>query len=161
MTPARIARALAGPLLAVVSYGWLDLLRHLPGPRLALVLPLRANGGAGGVSLLTVVLVATATFALLAQVAPPHRLRTAMLVRPALYAAFLLTAVALQEGLVQQARPDLAWAARSASPGRGSPPPVRARHVARRARGAPRWSSAPPRPGPRAAEPRALETSPA
>jgi hypothetical protein len=95
----------------LASYGWLDLLRRLPGPHLSLVLPLRANGGGDDVSLVTVVLVYTATFAAIAYIARPRegRWMRAAIVRAVLLAAFLVTIVALQQGIVEQSTPTFSW----------------------------------------------------
>jgi hypothetical protein len=104
-------RLLVCLVAALASYGWLDLLRHLPGPHLSLVLPLRANGGGDDVSALAVILVFTATFAAIAHIAPPRpgrRLRAAI-VRALALAAFLVTVVALQQGIVEQSRPTFSW----------------------------------------------------
>jgi len=104
-------RVLACVVVVLASYGWLDVLRRLPGPHLSLVLPLRANGGGDDVSLLTVVLVYTATFAAVAYIARPRegRWMRAAIVRAALLAAFLVTVVALQQGIVEQSRPTFSW----------------------------------------------------
>ena len=106
-------RVLACVVAVLASYGWLDLLRHLPGPHLSLVLPLRANGGGDDVSLLTVVLVYAATFAAIAYIARPRegRWMRAAIVRAVLLAAFLVTVVALQQGIVEQSRPTFSWEA--------------------------------------------------
>jgi hypothetical protein len=98
-------------LVVLASYGWLDLLRRLPGPHLPLVLPLRANGGGDDVSLLTVILVFGATFAAIAYIAPPRARRRvrAAIVRALLLAAFLVTVIALQQGIVEQSRPTFSW----------------------------------------------------
>jgi hypothetical protein len=107
----RAGRAVASLVAVLAAYGWLDLMRHLPGPHLPLVLPLRANGGADDVSLVAVVLVFAATFAAIARIAPslPTRARRVAVVRGLLLAAFLVTAVALQQGIVEQSRPTFAW----------------------------------------------------
>lgn len=110
-TLVRILRGVACVLLWFAAYGWLDLLRHLPGPHLPLVLPLRANGGADDVSILTVLVVFGATFAAMARIAPPrpsHALRSS-LVRGALVAGFAIVVGALQQGLVDQSQLGFAW----------------------------------------------------
>jgi hypothetical protein len=106
-----IGRALICAMAVLASYGWLDLLRHLPGPHLPLILPLRANGGGDDVSVLTVILVFTATFAAIARIAPPRERRRvrAAIVRAVALAAFLVTVVALQQGIVEQSRPTFSW----------------------------------------------------
>lgn len=107
----RVARGTVCLLAVLASYGWLDLLRHLPGPHLPLVLPLRANGRGDDISLLTVIVVFTATFAAIARVAPPRpsRRTRAALLRGALLAAFAITVQALQQGIVEQTRPTFQW----------------------------------------------------
>jgi hypothetical protein len=102
---------LACVVIVLSSYGWLDVLRRLPGPHLSLVLPLRANGGGDDVSVLTVVLVYTATFAAIAYIARPREggWMRAAIVRAALLAAFLVTVVALQQAIVEQSRPTFSW----------------------------------------------------
>jgi hypothetical protein len=108
---ARGVRTLVSGIAVLAAYGWLDLLRRLPGPHLSLVLPLRANGGGDDVSVLTVVLVWSATFAAIARILPPAAdalLRT-IVVRAALLAVFVVTVVALQHGIVEQARPTFSW----------------------------------------------------
>lgn len=109
----RLARGLVCLLALVAAYGWLDLLRHVPGPHLPLVLPLRSNGRGDDISLLAVVLVFTATFAVIARVAPPRpsRRKTSALLRGALLAGFAATVQALQQGIVEQTRPTFMWGA--------------------------------------------------
>jgi hypothetical protein len=105
---ARIARGLACIVAVLASYGWLDLLRHVAGPHLPLVLPLRGNGGGDDVSIVAVILVFTVTFAAIARIAPPRGGRSAI-ARGVLLVAFLVTVVALQDGIVEQSRPTFAW----------------------------------------------------
>jgi hypothetical protein len=107
----RLARGAVCLLAVFAAYGWLDLLRHLPGPHLPLVLPLRANGGGDDISLLTIVVVFSLTFAAIARVAPPRpsRRTRAALVRGALLAAFVFTVQALQQGIVEQTQPTFEW----------------------------------------------------
>ena len=107
--PVRAARSLVAVVMVFAAYGWLDLLRHLPGPHLPLVLPLRANGSADDVSLVTVILVCTATFAVIARLLPTPRVVRAAVVRSALFGCFVITAVALQQGFVEQSRPTFEW----------------------------------------------------
>ena len=104
-TVVRLARGSVCVLAVLAGYGWLDLLRHLPGPHLPLVLPLRANGRGDDVSLLTVIVVFTATFAAIARVAPPRpwRRTRAALLRGALLAAFAVTVQALQQVIPAEA----------------------------------------------------------
>jgi hypothetical protein len=110
-TARRSARGVACLVAVFAAYGWLDLLRHLPGPHLQLVLPLRANGNADDVSVLTVLLVFAATFAVIARIAPPRHARVtrSAIVRGLLLAAFVITLGALQQGIVEQARPTFYW----------------------------------------------------
>jgi hypothetical protein len=107
----RGARMLVSGVAVLAAYGWLDLLRHLPGPHLSLVLPLRANGGGDDVSALAVVLVWSATFAAIARILPPaaDAMVRAIVVRTALLAVFVVSVVALQHGIVEQARPTFSW----------------------------------------------------
>jgi hypothetical protein len=107
---ARVGRTLLSGVIVVAAYGWLDVLRHLPGPHLPLVLPLRGNGGGDDVSLLTVIVVCTASFAAIARVAPPRRLARAAVLRAVLFGAFVIALVALQQGFVEQSRPSFEWA---------------------------------------------------
>ncbi len=110
MTPVvRAARSLVAVVMVVAAYGWLDLLRHLPGPHLPLVLPLRGNGGGDDVSLVTVILVCVATFAAIARLLPTVRVVRAAVVRAALFGGFLIAVVALQQGFVEQSRPTFEW----------------------------------------------------
>jgi hypothetical protein len=110
-TAGRLLRALVCAVAVLAAYGWLDLLRHVPGPLLPLVLPLRANGRGDGVSLVTVLLVFGATFAAIARIAPPRlsRITRSALVRSALLVVFTITVGALQQGIVEQSRPSFAW----------------------------------------------------
>jgi hypothetical protein len=106
---ARAARSLVAVVLVVAAYGWLDLLRHLPGPHLPLVLPLRGNGGGDDVSLVTVILVCAATFAAIARLLPTVHIVRAAVVRAVLFGAFVIAVVALQQGFVEQSRPTFEW----------------------------------------------------
>jgi hypothetical protein len=105
----RGGRVLLAVAIVFAAYGWLDLLRHLPGPHVPLVLPLRGNGGGDDVSLLTVVLVCAVSFAAIARVVPPRHRARAALVRAVLFGAFLIVVVALQQGIVEQSEPSFAW----------------------------------------------------
>jgi hypothetical protein len=106
---ARATRSLVVVVMVVAASGWLDLLRHLPGPHLPLVLPLRGNGGGDDVSLLTVVVVCTGTFAAIARVLPPVRVVRAATARAVLFGAFVTAVVAFQQGFVEQSRPTFEW----------------------------------------------------
>ncbi|MEO9173881.1 MAG: hypothetical protein ABI317_00100 [Gaiellales bacterium] len=105
----RVGRALVAVVIVFAAYGWLDLLRHLPGPHVPLVLPLRGNGGGDDVSLVTVILVCAVSFAAIARVAPPRHRARAALVRAVLFGAFVIVVVALQQGIVEQSQPGFAW----------------------------------------------------
>jgi hypothetical protein len=109
VSAARAGRALVSVVIVFAAYGWLDVLRHLPGPHLPLVLPLRGNGNADDVSLATVIIVCVTSFLAIARVATPRRLVLAVLVRAALFGAFVIAVVALQEGIVEQSQPSFAW----------------------------------------------------
>jgi hypothetical protein len=111
-TVRRAARGLTCVIAGFAAYGWLDLLRHLPGPHLQLVLPLRANGNADDVSVLTVLLVFTVTFAAMARIAPPRasRVTRSAIARGVVLAAFAIVVGALQQGIVEQSRPTFYWA---------------------------------------------------
>jgi hypothetical protein len=105
----RAGRSLVAVVMVVAAYGWLDLLRHLPGPHLSLVLPLRGNGGGDDISLLTVVLVCVATFAAIARLVPTVHVVRAAVARAVLFGGFVIAAVALQQGFVEQSRPTFEW----------------------------------------------------
>jgi hypothetical protein len=105
----RAGRALVSVVIVFAAYGWLDVLRHLPGPHLPLVLPLRGNGNADDVSLATVIIVCVTSFVAIARVAVPRRIALAVIVRAALFGAFVVVVVALQEGIVEQSQPSFAW----------------------------------------------------
>ena len=68
MTARRVARAVAGmlavPLGLIVTLGLMDMLRAVPGPSLALALPLRETGHDDGVSVFVVAGVSALVFAL-------------------------------------------------------------------------------------------------
>jgi hypothetical protein len=125
MTPRRalavLAEIVAIPLGVVVSLGLMDAFRQLPGPRLALALPLRETGHADGVSILVVVCAPAAVFALGVALAPARRPSApAALLRAlgVLACALVLQALSLQ--LVRQASSGFDWRAAAAS----SPPYV-------------------------------------
>ncbi len=69
----RLAEIFAIPLGVVVSLGLIDALRRLPGPRLALALPLRETGHADGAALLVVVCAPAVVFGLITALAPARR----------------------------------------------------------------------------------------
>jgi hypothetical protein len=103
----------------VASTGLTDALRHVPGPSIALALPLRETGHDDRASLLVVAGCAGAVFGLAALAlgrAALHPLRGALLRTPAvLCAALALQAVSLE--LVRQATLGLDWNAALRSPG--------------------------------------------
>jgi hypothetical protein len=103
----------------VASTGLTDALRHVPGPSIALALPLRETGHDDRASLLVVAGCAAAVFGLAALAlgrAALHPLRGALLRTPAvLCAALALQAVSLE--LVRQATLGLDWNAALRSPG--------------------------------------------
>jgi hypothetical protein len=107
----RGARGIVCLVAVFAAYGWLDLLRHLPGPQLQLVVPLRANGNGDGLSIVTVLLVFAVTFGVIARIAPPRpsRVLRSAILRALLLAAFAIIVGALQQGIVEQARPTFSW----------------------------------------------------
>ncbi|HET6172336.1 MAG TPA: hypothetical protein VFD90_07020 [Gaiellales bacterium] len=113
-----LAEALAIPVGLVASLGLIDALRSLPGPGVALALPLRETGHADRASVVVVVLAFGLVFGLAALALEPartHLLRTALLRTGALLAcALTLQAVSLQ--LVLQASLGLDWRGALGSP---------------------------------------------
>ena len=113
-----LIQAIAIPAALFASIGLTDGLRRLPGPSLALALPLRETGHDDRASLLVVAGVAALVFGLVALAvgsAPRHPLRTALLRSAAvLGAALALQAVSLQ--LVRQASLGLDWSGALRSP---------------------------------------------
>jgi hypothetical protein len=105
------------PLLAA-AYGWLELARHAPGPRLAQALPLHAAGHADAVSAPLVVAVFALAFAALALLAPPARLRVwqVALLRGAGSLALALVLAAASIHLVEQAQTGLSLGAALRAP---------------------------------------------
>jgi hypothetical protein len=113
-----LAEAIAIPAGLAASLGLIDALRSLPGPSLALVLPLRETGHDDRASIAVVALVFALVFgftALMFEPARAHPVRTA-LVRSAalLVCALALQAVSLE--LVRQASLGLDWRAALTSP---------------------------------------------
>ncbi|HEY3613157.1 MAG TPA: hypothetical protein VGK92_05600 [Gaiellales bacterium] len=120
MTPRRalavLAELVAIPLGLAVSLGLMDALRHVPGPQLALALPLRETGHADGVSALVVAAVPAAVFALGAALAPGHRPSPpAALLRALGVLAWALALQAISLQLVRQAAFGFAWRAAATS----------------------------------------------
>ena len=120
---ARRAARVAGEILAVpvglaASLGLIDALRSLPGPSLALALPLRETGHRDGASVIVVLGVSALVFGLAACILPARRAHRVALLRAGavLVAALVLQAVSLQ--LVRQADLGLDWsgAIRSLAP---------------------------------------------
>jgi hypothetical protein len=103
-------RLLLVPILAA-AYGWQDLLRGLPGPRVDLVLPLREPSHQDAVPMIGLVAVWFAAFALAAYVVPVRVLpRTlAALLRGVLTFGLILALQALSLQLVRQATTGFAW----------------------------------------------------
>ncbi|MDP9259619.1 MAG: hypothetical protein M3Q31_24135 [Actinomycetota bacterium] len=112
------AEAIAVPGGLFVSLGLIDALRSLPGPGLALALPLRETGHDDRASVVVVAGVFALVFGLAAVTLEPARaprLRTALLRSTALLAcALVLQAVSLQ--LVRQASLGLDWRAAIGTP---------------------------------------------
>jgi hypothetical protein len=113
-----VARALAIPVGVAASLGLIDALRSLPGPALALALPLRETGHQDRASIAVVAGAFVVVFGLTALALGPrreHPLRTALLCATAVLACELaLQAVSLE--LVRQASLGLDWAGALASP---------------------------------------------
>jgi hypothetical protein len=113
-----LARTLTIPLGVAASLGLIDALRSLPGPGLALVLPLRETGHDDRASLAVVIVVFALVFGLAAHVLdPPHErlFRPALLRTVAVLACTLaLQAVSLQ--LVRQASLGFDWIGALGSP---------------------------------------------
>ena len=112
----RFAEILAIPLGLVVALGLIDALRWVPGPELALALPLRETGHADGAAILVVGCVPAAVFGLLVALAPGHRpsVAAAVLRSAGVYAcALALQAISLQ--LVRQASIGFDWHAAAGS----------------------------------------------
>jgi hypothetical protein len=122
MTVLRAARVaaeiLAVPIGLAASLGLIDALRALPGPSLALALPLRETGHRDGASVIVVLGASALVFGLAASVLPVRGPYRAALLRAGavLVAALLLQAISLR--LVRQADLGLDWsgAIRSLAP---------------------------------------------
>ena len=113
----RLAEILAVPLGLVVALGLTDALRRVPGPQLALALPLRETGHADGAAILVVACVPAVVFGLIAALAPGRRpsVPGALLRSAGVYAcALTLQAISLQ--LVRQATFGFDWHAAAGSP---------------------------------------------
>ena len=105
-------RLLLVPLVAA-AYGWQDVLRGLPGPRVALVLPLREPSHQAGVPLLGLLAVWLLAFAIAARVVPVRVLgrAPAALVRGGITFAVLVVVQAVSLELVREATLGLDWGA--------------------------------------------------
>ena len=122
MTPRRtfaaLGRALAIPFCVAASLGLIDALRTLPGPGIALALPLRETGHADRASLIVVVAAFALVFGLAARALDPPRRRPwlAALIQAlaVLGCALALQAVSLQ--LVRQATFGFDWNGAVGSP---------------------------------------------
>jgi hypothetical protein len=113
-----LAEAVAVPLGVAASLGLIDLLRSLPGPSLALALPLRATGHADHASVLVVAGAAALVFGLAALALDQpsaHPVRVSLLrAAGVLGCALVLQAISLQ--LVGQASLGLDWNGALGSP---------------------------------------------
>jgi hypothetical protein len=113
-----LGEAIAIPAGLASSLGLIDALRTLPGPSLALALPLRETGHDDRASIVVVALVFALVFGLAALALGargPHAARTAVMRTAALLAgALILQAVSLQ--LVRQASLGLDWRGALGSP---------------------------------------------
>jgi hypothetical protein len=113
-----LAEAIAIPIGLATSLGLIDALRSLPGPGLALALPLRETGHDDRASVVVVGVVFALVFGLAALALGPardHRLRTALARTTALLVcALALQAVSLQ--LVRQASLGIDWSGALGSP---------------------------------------------
>jgi hypothetical protein len=113
-----LAEAIAIPAGLVASLGLVDALRSLPGPSLALTLPLRETGHDDRASVAVVVIVFALVFGLAGlalDAARPDSLRTALARSGALLGcALVLQAVSVQ--LVRQASLGFDWSGALGSP---------------------------------------------
>jgi hypothetical protein len=121
MSAGKALRAIAGiiavPLGVIVALGLMDMLRGVPGPALALTLPLRETGHDDGASVFVVVIVSALVFALVSGLADGRRRAPATAIARSLGVlgcALALQAVSLQ--LVRQATVGFAWEAAAGSP---------------------------------------------
>jgi len=111
-----LAEVLAVPLGVIVALGLMDMLRSLPGPAVALTLPLRETGHADGASAIVVVGVSALVFGLVSALADGRRQAPARAIARSLgvlACALALQAVSLQ--LVRQATLGFAWGAAGGS----------------------------------------------
>jgi hypothetical protein len=103
--------------LAVVAaaYGWQDRLRGLPGPQVALVLPLRDAGHQAAVPLVGLAALWLLAFAVAARLARPRHVLPAAAVRAALAFAAVLALQAVSLQLVRQATVGFQWGTAAAT----------------------------------------------
>jgi hypothetical protein len=110
-----LARTLLAVAIGLAAYGWQDRVRDLPGPRVALALPLREAGHHGSAALLGLLVVWLAAFAVIARVAPPrHRLRAGLL-RAGLAGSAVLGLQAASLQVTRQATFGFDWPAAAAT----------------------------------------------
>jgi hypothetical protein len=144
-----LAEAVAMPVGLVVSLGLVDALRSLPGPGLALALPLRETGHQDRAPLVVVAGVFALVFGLAALALEPPRPRTALLRAVWLLGcALALQAVSLQ--LVREASFGMDWhgAAGSAAPYVFALAALIGSTAAAQAASSDRWTRAGPHEGP-------------
>jgi hypothetical protein len=105
-----LRRVLLFPI-AAAAYGWQDHLRTLPGPRVAFALPLQEPGHHASASILGVIAVWLAAFAIAAAIAPPRRLPrpAGALLRGIVTFALMIAVQAMSLELVRQATLGFAW----------------------------------------------------
>jgi hypothetical protein len=105
------ARRLMVLALLAAAYGWQDRVRGVPGPRVQLVLPLQEPSHQASVSLLGLVAVWLAAFAIAAMLAPARRLplRIISVVRGCMTFLLVLLVQAVSIELVREAAFGFAW----------------------------------------------------
>jgi hypothetical protein len=144
-----LAEAIAVPVGLVVSLGLVDAMRSLPGPGLALALPLRETGHQDSAPFVVVAGVFALVFGLAAVTLEPPRPRRAIVRAVWLLAcALALQAISLQ--LVRQASVGLDWrdAAGSSAPYVFALAALIGTAAAGRAASSDRWRRAGPQEGP-------------
>jgi hypothetical protein len=107
-----LRRALVFPI-AAAAYGWQDRVRTLPGPRVALALPLEEPGHHASASILGVTAIWLAAFAIATVIAPPRRLPrlAGALLRGVVTFALMIVVQGVSLELVRQATLGFAWQA--------------------------------------------------
>lgn len=105
-----LRRVLIIPITAA-AYGWQNHVRTLPGPRIALALPLQEPGHHASASILGVTAVWLAAFAIATAIAPPRRLPrpAGALLRGVVTFALMIVVQAVSLELVRQATLGFAW----------------------------------------------------